>query len=152
MLHGNSSLSGSGNVGFLNSLKWNLRLIPLVRSIVSLVGGVRTRYPWSSIRMNLRFQSKVSGNCTFTSPISTTCVRESLKDDCSANCSANDSRCSAIGGGDICSRPFGDNEVKRLRRDPPVRLDMRFISRLALDSLGLSSATEEESLGDSGRF
>lgn len=98
--------------------------------------------------MNLRFQSKVSGNCTFTSPISTIWVRESLKEDCSAN----DSRCSAIGGGDICSRLFGDNEVKRLRRDPPARLDMRFISRLALDSFGLSSATEEESLGDNGRL
>jgi hypothetical protein len=37
-----------------------------------------------------------------------------------------------------------------LRREPPVRLDMRFISRLARDSFGLSSASDEASVGESG--
>jgi len=148
MLQGNSSRSGSGSVGILNSLRWNLRLIPLLRSIVSFVGGVRTRYPWSSMRMNLRFQSKVSGNWTLTSPMSITWERESLKDDCSV-C---DSRRSTMGAGGVCSRPFGDKEVKMLRRGPPVRLDMRFISRLVRDSFGLSSESEKGSLCESGRL
>lgn len=106
----------------------------MFRAFESMLGGVKIRYPWSSIRMNRRFHSSVSGNCTLTSPTSTTRGRVSAID--GSVLSAN-----GAGGSSFTVELMA---LMKLRRELVVIEDMRFMRRLLRDSFFLSSPSIEE--------
>ena len=93
--------------------------------------------------MERRFQSRVSGNCTFTSPIFTKVVAGAGGVKC------EDSR-DGDAKGSLSSRTVGDIAWAIFLRDVEILEDIRFIMRLArLAFLSFSSDVEDdEGVGD----
>lgn len=102
-----------------------------VKLTLSALLALSTSKPFSSIQRCLRFHSNVSGNCTFTSPIST-------DEKAGLMVSRLGSWCSTIGSSLISFRT-GLNAEAMLLLEAAEIFDMRLNRRLFLDSFLLSS-------------
>lgn len=143
-LFGSSCTSISGAYGALNSERWYLFTpAPAPARDPAVAAALSTTNPCSSRHMHLRFHSRLSGNCTLTSP-----MKAATRGGPTASEETSSWSVGEMPVGVLLERPaLSDDDSRRMKR--PVRLPERF-SDLASSPEPLVSVKAEGDMAGMG--